>query len=293
MQNRKVVIMMRIVRSGFIMLVMISGMHSVAFSQPAEAVHSTLGYVDSGAVWHSYDTTGAGIPTSGGSSGGAITAAPGALSAGALVDLGTGASPAANTVNSRLAMINTTLGSPFQAGGSIANTTFAATQAAASSLNATVVGTGTFAVQSAESGTWTVQPGNTPNTSPWLATQTPATSGGLSVVSNIVANNTTSVAIKASAGQLFGVDAYSISAATPVWIKIYNTAQGSTTCGSGTPIDRILIPATGVNGSGQIWHDTNGDAYSTAITYCVTTGIADNDTTAPATNTYVVNFHYK
>ena len=44
--------------------------------------------------------------------------------------------------------INTTLGSPFQAGGSIGNTTFAATQATAASLNATVVGTGTFATQS-------------------------------------------------------------------------------------------------------------------------------------------------
>lgn len=43
--------------------------------------------------------------------------------------------------------INTTLGSPFQAGGTIGNTTFAASQGTASALNATVVGTGTFAVQ--------------------------------------------------------------------------------------------------------------------------------------------------
>lgn len=43
-------------------------------------------------------------------------------------------------------------------------------QATAASLNATVVGTGTFATQaaSAQSGTWTVQPGNTANTTPWL-----------------------------------------------------------------------------------------------------------------------------
>lgn len=46
----------------------------------------------------------------------------------------------------RLTSIVTALGSPFQAGGSIANTSFASTQ----------------------SGTWTVQPGNTPNTVPWL-----------------------------------------------------------------------------------------------------------------------------
>lgn len=52
--------------------------------------------------------------------------------------------------NQRLTTINTTLGTPFQAGGSIGNTTFAATQ----------------------SGTWTVQPGNTANTTPWLTTPT-------------------------------------------------------------------------------------------------------------------------
>ena len=56
----------------------------------------------------------------------------------------------------RLTTINTTLGTPFQAGGSIGNTTFAATQATASALNATVVGNGTFAVQAAQSGTWNI-----------------------------------------------------------------------------------------------------------------------------------------
>lgn len=38
--------------------------------------------------------------------------------------------------------------------GSITNTSFIATQATAANLNATVVGTGTFAVQAAQSGTW-------------------------------------------------------------------------------------------------------------------------------------------
>lgn len=48
--------------------------------------------------------------------------------------------------------------------------TTAVTQATAANLNATVVGTGTFAVQAAQSGTWTVQPGNTANSTPWLVT---------------------------------------------------------------------------------------------------------------------------
>lgn len=53
-------------------------------------------------------------------------------------------------------------------------------QATAASLNATVIGTGTFATQAAQTGawnvgqtgTWTVQPGNTANTTAWLVTGT-------------------------------------------------------------------------------------------------------------------------
>lgn len=45
--------------------------------------------------------------------------------------------------------------------------TVTAAQGTAANLNATVVGTGTFAVQAAQSGTWTVQPGNTANTTAW------------------------------------------------------------------------------------------------------------------------------
>ena len=40
--------------------------------------------------------------------------------------------------------------------GSITNTSFEATQATAANLNATVIGTGTFAVQAAQSGTWNI-----------------------------------------------------------------------------------------------------------------------------------------
>lgn len=55
--------------------------------------------------------------------------------------------PSGAATQATLASILTALNSPFQAGGSIGNTTFGATQATASALNATVVGTGTFAVQ--------------------------------------------------------------------------------------------------------------------------------------------------
>lgn len=48
--------------------------------------------------------------------------------------------PSGASTSALQSTINTTLGSPFQAGGSIGNTTFAVTQVTAANLNATVVG---------------------------------------------------------------------------------------------------------------------------------------------------------
>ncbi len=123
------------------------------------------------------------------------------------------------------------------------------------------------------------------------ASPTAATTGGASVSSAIVANNTTSVAIDASAGTLYGVTVFNNSA-TIAYLKLYNASQGSTTCGSGTPVQRILIPAN-TSGAGAVIPFPVGVAYSTAISRCVTTGIADNDTGAPAASTYLVDAIYK
>ncbi len=119
----------------------------------------------------------------------------------------------------------------------------------------------------------------------------PFTSGGLSVVRQQVANNTTSVAIKASAGQLYGIEAFN-NGATIAYIKLYNTAQGSVTCGAGTPVYQGMIPAAAAGGN-YVSMNVYGIAFSTAITACVTTGFADNDTTAPAASTYAINWFIK
>jgi hypothetical protein len=97
---------------------------------------------------------------------------------------------------------------------------------------------------------------------PVLVTNIPATSGGASHFSAIVAANTTSVAVKASAGQLYGISAFNNSA-TIAYLKLYDASQGSTTCGSGTPVERLMIPASG----GFVKEITQGDAFATAITY--------------------------
>lgn len=117
--------------------------------------------------------------------------------------------------------------------------------------------------------------------------------GGGSTTGNIVANNTTAVVVKGSAGTLYGAQLYGIGSA-PAYLKIYNAT--SATCGSGTPVKRLMIPAasTAANGAGSnIAFGDVGVDFSTGITYCVTTGIADNDTTAPAASTYLVNLDWK
>ena len=120
----------------------------------------------------------------------------------------------------------------------------------------------------------------------------PTTSGGLSLKRVQVANNTTSIAIDASAGQLYGIEAFNNSSVI-AYVKLYNASQGSTTCGSGTPVYQGMIPAASAGGAGYVSMNGYGAPFSTAITACITTGFADNDTTAPAASAYVLNFFYK
>lgn len=113
-----------------------------------------------------------------------------------------------------------------------------------------------------------------------------------STTGNIVANNTTSVVVNAAATTLYGVQLGGIGSA-PAYLKLYNAT--SATCGSGTPVKRLIIPAaaTAANGAGSNVSFPGGLRFSTGLTYCVTTGIGDADTTAPAANTFLVNLDWR
>lgn len=109
---------------------------------------------------------------------------------------------------------------------------------------------------------------------------------------NIVANNTTAVVVNAAATTLYGVQVYGIGSA-PAYLKLYNAT--SATCGSGTPVKRLMIPAasTAANGAGSnVSFGAAGLRFNTGLTYCVTTGITDADTTAPAASTFLVNLDW-
>jgi len=114
----------------------------------------------------------------------------------------------------------------------------------------------------------------------------------IKVTSVIAANNTTAIVIKNTGGNVYSVDAFNNST-TIAYVKLYNSA--SVTCGGiDTPQARYMIPyGASSSGGGFNVSNINGDAYGLGIVMCITTGIQDNDTGAPAANTYIVNVHYK
>ena len=113
----------------------------------------------------------------------------------------------------------------------------------------------------------------------------------LAVQSYIVANNTTALQVCAQNCRIYQIDSFS-NGTTLAYIKLYNAATA--TCGSGTPQWRGMIPyGTSSSGGGFSLPWVNGDSYSKGAWLCVTTGIADNDTGAPAATTYIVNIHFK
>lgn len=139
-----------------------------------------------------------------------------------------------------------------------------------------------------QSGTWTVQPGNTPNTAPWLVQAVPGTATGLSFATITAANSTNATNLKNAAGQLYHITAYNNSA-TLAWVSFYNTA-GTPTCGTGI-VYQAMIPANSTSGAGVVEDIADGLTFTTGIGYCITTGIAG--TGSVAATSYVVNFGYR
>lgn len=117
-----------------------------------------------------------------------------------------------------------------------------------------------------------------------------AASGGLSTLNFISAANTTGVNVKNSAGTVYHVETYN-NTGTIFYLKLYN-ASTAPTCGSGTPLRRIMVPAS-TSGAGQVSDISLGVAFGTGIGYCLTAGIADNDTTNPTAAGALVSIDFK
>lgn len=117
------------------------------------------------------------------------------------------------------------------------------------------------------------------------------TSGGLSMhQSGPLANSNNATVVKASAGQVYALQVFNVTA-TVAYLKLYNKAT-SPSPGSDTPVKVIAIPAnTAVGGVVMKWE--KGLEFTTGIAYAVVTGISGTDNTSVAANSGIVNIDYK
>ncbi len=147
----------------------------------------------------------------------------------------------------------------------------------------TTVVTGTVAVT--ESGTWTVQPGNTANTTPWLDAPSAATGAVGTAIYNNTALSSTKQAANASAGNLYGYHIYNPNSVV-IYIQLFNVASASVTVGSTAPTAVIAVPAGG-------WADATPGvpiAFATALTIAATTTSTGSGT---PTTALLCNIWYK
>ena len=134
-----------------------------------------------------------------------------------------------------------------------------------------VTNAGTFAVQAAQSGTWTVQPGNTANTTAWKVDNSAVTQP-VSIAAPTYAGSSAYEAchvLKASAGTLYLLTGFS-SDNNYQWVQLYNTT--SAPANGATP----AVPPVYVGPMSNFSDDfgARGHAFSTGITVC-------NSTTGP------------
>ena len=131
-----------------------------------------------------------------------------------------------------------------------------------------------------QSGTWTVQPGNTPNTSAWLVQDVVASANGAVPYHNITAATTNFTNVKAAAGQLYGCD-LSNTSASAIYVKFYDKATTPAT--TDTPIRTIQVPAN----TDVLRVYPKGLKFANGFGWAATGAVANNDNTAIAANCVV------
>ncbi len=132
----------------------------------------------------------------------------------------------------------------------------------------------------------TIASDNTANSNPFLVTQTPGTSGGLTTFHLASAATTNATVVKNSAGQLYGWMISNTSAAY-TYLAFHNAS--STPTAGASIFFKIGIPATS---AANVSFDS-GIPFSTGIAITTVTGAADNNSTAVALNDQIINLFYK
>ncbi|HTK76151.1 MAG TPA: hypothetical protein VL371_12890 [Gemmataceae bacterium] len=152
--------------------------------------------------------------------------------------------------------------------------------------NATAIKVDGSAVTQPVSGTVTANAGS----GTFAASDTGATSGGLTPYHLVCANSNNATSVKNSAGQLYHVSAFNNSG-TIAYLKIYDKATAPAPA-SDTPKLSYLIPAN-TSGAGLTLNIDKGVAFASGIAIAVVTGIGDTDNTLVAASAYIVNLGYK
>lgn len=168
-------------------------------------------------------------------------------------------------------------------------------------------------IAATQSGTWTVQPGNTANTTAWLMnivqggnTAAVTSSGTLKITNYDSSGNeivvptagltsytaagasTNATSVKGSAGTVYG---YSLTNTTTTiyYLRMYNLSSAPT-CSSATGyVSTIPIPPAAASGGagGREITKNIGQAFTTGVGFCVTGGASSTDNTNAATGVFV------
>lgn len=147
------------------------------------------------------------------------------------------------------------------------------------------VGNATLAVT--ESGTWTVQPGNTANTTPWLVQDVGQASGGMSFFTASLTS--TKSQVKGSAGTIYGITAVN-NGSTLAYIQVFNKLSANVTVGTTAPDYVVPVPApsSGTAGAGIREEYAKGLSFGTGITVaCTTTRTGSTSATCDVNVNYI------
>ncbi len=168
----------------------------------------------------------------------------------------------------------------------------------------TVVDSVALSVSAAQSGTWNVGTVTTVTTvsavtsitnalpagTNTIGAVTPAAaaSGGATPYHLISAATTNATSVKASAGVVYSLSAFNVSASIR-FLKLYDKASAPTV-GTDTPVHTLLIPPS--NG-GLVGPIPVGIQFSNGIALAITGAMADSDATAIGAGDVCVNLAYK
>lgn len=98
--------------------------------------------------------------------------------------------------------------------------------------------------------------------------------------------------VKGSAGQVYGLW-FTNTATSTRYLKFYNATEANVTVGTTTPVITLGLPGNTTDEISGVFSTAYGLQFDTAICVAATTGLADNDTGAPAANDVLVNIFYK